>query len=173
MKAKIAYANIVPMDKDTLQHSSGQANLYEVAYLVSPAYSEEEAQNFQQTLKNLVQSSGGLIDQEGGVEKRRLAYPIKKMREAHLGSFRFLLSAEKIAEFDGKLKTSKEILRHLIVHTKRQPPRTIRTQVIRPQLVIDEPEISTKKPEAKPVEVKEPASDIAEIDKKLEEILGK
>lgn len=152
------------MDKDH--------NLYEVAYLVSPAYSEEEAQNFQQTIKNSVQSAGGFIDQEGGVEKRRLAYPIQKMREAHLGSFRFLLSGEKIAEIENKLKSGKEVLRHILVHTKRQPPRTIRTQVIRP-VTLDEPEISTRKPDARPVEAREPASDIAEIDKKLEEILGK
>ena len=151
---------------------SNEQNLYEVAYLVSPAYSEEEARNFQQTLKNLVQSKGGLIDQEGSVEKRRLAYPIKKMREAHLGSFRFLLSGEKLQEIDGKLTTSKEVMRHLIVHTKRQPPRIIRTQIIKP-MILDEPEISTKKPDAKPAEIRDPASDIAEIDKKLEEILGK
>ena len=164
LNLKYRRANIIPM--------SNEQNLYEAAYLISPAYSEEEARNFQQTLKNLVQSGGGFIDQEGGVEKRRLAYPIKKMREAHLGSFRFLLSGDKIAEIDGKLKTSKEVLRHLLVHTKRQPPRTIRTQVIKP-IILDEPEISTKKPDAKPAETREPASDIAEIDKKLEEILGK
>lgn len=153
------------MDKDH--------QLYEVAYLVSPAYSEEEAQNFQQTMKNLVQDAGGLIDQEGGVEKKRLAYPIKKMREAHLGSFRFLLSGEKLAEIDSKLKTSKEVLRHILVHTKRQPPRTIRTQILRPVAEQGEPEIAAKKEEIRQPEIKKPASDIAEIDKKLEEILGK
>ncbi|MDO8523381.1 MAG: 30S ribosomal protein S6 [bacterium] len=146
-------------------------NLYEVAYLVSPAYSEAEAQNFQQTLKNLVQSLGGLIDQEGEVFKRRLAYPIKKMREAYLGNFRFLLAGEKIAELENKLKTSKEVLRHLLVHTKRQPPRTIRSQVLKPSLIpqTDKP----KKTQKTETEHLEPASDIAEIDKKLEEILGK
>ena len=164
MKLKRACANIISMDKDH--------QLYEVAYLVSPAYSEEEAQNFQQTLKNLVQSAGGLIDQEGEVIKRRLAYPIKKMREAHLGNFRFLLSAEKIAELDNKLKTSKEVLRHLLVHTKRQPPRTIRTQALKPSLTLpaERPAKLYKTEETSP---QEPASDIAEIDKKLEEILGK
>lgn len=151
------------MDKDH--------QLYEVAYLVSPAYSVEEAQNFQQTLKNLVQDLGGLIDQEGEVAKKRLAYPVKKMREAYLGSFRFLLAGEKIAELDNKLKTSKEVLRHLLVHTKRQPPRTIRSQILKPSLIppADKPE-KVHKTENAPLE---PASDIAEIDKKLEEILGK
>ncbi len=151
------------MDKDH--------QLYEVAYLVSPAYSVEEAQNFQQTLKNLVQSLGGFIDQEGEIFKRRLAYPIKKMREAHLGSFRFLLAGEKISEVQDKLKNSKEVLRHILVHTKRQPPRTIRTQVLKPSFAAP-----TAKPE-KTLKIEpailEPAADIAEIDKKLEEILGK
>lgn len=151
------------MDKDH--------QLYEVAYLVSPAYSEEEAQNYQQTLKNLVQSAGGLVDQEGDVIKRRLAYPINKMHEAHLGSFRFLLSGEKIAELDNKLKSSKEVLRHLLIHTKRQPPRTIRSQILKPTL--STPSFSTDKVAKEEAAPMEPAADIAEIDKKLEEILGK
>ena len=151
-----------------------ERNLYEVAYLVSSAYSEEEAQNFQQTLKNLVQSAGGLIDQEGEVIKRRLAYPIQKMREAHLGSFRFLLSAEKIGELETKLKGSKEVLRHLIVHTKRQPPRAIRSQILRPSVFTPEFETAPKQEKKRvPAAPMEPAADIAEIDKKLEEILGK
>ena len=147
--------------------------LYEITFLVSPSYSEEEAQAFQQSLKNEVKSLGGLVDDEGGVLKRRLSYPIKKMSEAHVASFRFLLASEEIHELETKL-TVPQILRFLIVHTKRQPPRVARTPRIGkiiPERPVLEYNIKSA-PEAKQ-SVLEPAANIEEIDKKLEEILGK
>ena len=47
------------MDKDK--------QLYEIAYLITPSMSEEEAQNFHQTVKNEAQGMGALIDEEGRV----------------------------------------------------------------------------------------------------------
>src|SRR3989338_11408671 len=102
------------MDKDQ--------KLYEITYLISLAYSEEEAQAFQQSLKNEVKGLGGIVDDEGGILKRRLSYPIKKMPEAHVASFRFLLASEKIHALEAKLAVP-QVLRFLVVHTKRQPLR--------------------------------------------------
>lgn len=159
--------------------------LYEIACLTSPAYPEEEARAFQQSLKNEVQGLSGFIDPaaggEGGVTKRRLSHPIKKMTEAYLSSFRFLLSAEKISELKSKLNVP-QVLRFILVHTKPQPIRTYRPQGNT---------VHERKPEAAPQISEEPASpkqmppeqprltdgqataDIEEIDKRLEEILGK
>ena len=147
--------------------------LYEITFLVSPSYSEEEAQAFQQSLKNEVKSLGGLVDDEGGVLKRRLSYPIKKMSEAHVASFRFLLASEKIQELETKLAVP-QVLRFLVVNTKRQPPRVARAPRIG-KIIPEHPvlEYNAKSaPEAKQ-SVLEPAANIEEIDKKLEEILGK
>ncbi|QQG42494.1 MAG: 30S ribosomal protein S6 [Candidatus Giovannonibacteria bacterium] len=147
-------------------------NLYEIAYLVSPAYSAEEAQNFQQTVKNHVQALGGFIDHEGELLKRRLFYPIKKMAEAYAAGFRFTLGPEKIGELESRLKAP-QVLRSMIVHTKRQPARTFRPRIEkvsdaeRPKL---KHAIAVPKPEQPKLES---AADIEEIDKKLEEILGK
>ena len=150
--------------------------LYEITYLVSPAYSEEEAQVFQQSLKNAVKSFGGLIDDEGGVLKRRLSYQIKKMPEAYVASFRFLLSSDKISELETKLAVP-QILRFLIVHTKRQPPRVARAPRIG-KIIPERPALEyniKNAPQAPEIKqsILEPAANIEEIDKKLEEILGK
>ena len=154
------------MDKDK--------KLYEIAYLISPAYSEEEALDFQQSIKNHMQSLDGIIDHEGEVIKRRISYPINKMTEAFLASFRFLLESEKLAEFKSKLNAP-QVLRSLVINTKRQPARTYRPRVEK----ISEPEriIEFGSTLVKPVELKQvveqPAANIEEIDKRLEEILGK
>ena len=165
MSLKFRCVTIKPVDKDQ--------KLYEITYLVSPAYSEEEAQAFQQSLKNEVKDLGGLVDDEGGVLKRRLSYPIKKMPEAHVASFRFLLASEKIHGLEAKLAVP-QVLRFLVVHTKRQPPRVARAPRIG-KTILEHPvlEYNAKSaPEVKQPTL-EPAANIEEIDKKLEEILGK
>lgn len=142
-----------------------ELKLYEVAYLISPDYSEEEAQSFQQSLKNHVQSIGGLVEHEGSLAKRRLGYPIKNMWEAYLASFRFTLSPEKLDELKNKL-VSKEVLRSLVVQTKRLPPRPVRERPVKTSLA------TQTKPTLQTAPQQPPAS-IEEIDKRLEEILGK
>ncbi len=144
------------MDKDK--------QLYEIAYLIAPSMSEEEAQNFHQTIKNEAQGMGALLDDEGRVEKKRLRYPINKNIEAYLAYFRFTLESGKISELNSRIKNDKNILRHLAVKTKRHIQKTFSTRPFKPS---EKPkEIFTQKEET-------PAANIEEIDKKLEEILGK
>lgn len=157
--------------------SEGQVQLYEVAYLLSPALVLEEAQNFHQTIKNAVQDVGGLIEDDGEISRRRLSYAINKMNEAHLAHFKFMLQREKISEVKSKLSTT-QVLRFLIVQTKRLPPRPVRTRPIKfkPVAMPDQPsaeKFSIYQPSDKPAKEPVSAANVEEIDKKLEEILGK
>ena len=143
--------------------------LYEIAYLISPALEEERARDFHQDIKNKVQSLGGLVDHDGEVRKRRLSYPIQKMREAYLAHARLLLTTNIVSRVK-ELLASPSVLRSLVTHTERPlPPRPMRAHTIvaptetRESLVV-------AKPKSAPAPA--PATDIAEIDKKLEEILG-
>ena len=154
LNSKFSRVIIAPMDKSQ--------TLYEVAYLISPAYSEEEARSFHQSIKDGAQNAGGLIEHDGDVTKKRLAYPVKKMTEAYLASFLMLLDSDKLATLKSAL-ASKEVLRYMLSHGKRQPARLPYKPRLKPsQDVI-----------LKTSEDLQPASNIAEIDKKLEEILGK
>lgn len=147
------------MDKDI--------KLYEIAYLISPALTEDEARDFHQKRKNDVLELGGLIDHEGEIKKRRLSYPIKKMTEAFLAYFRIMLSRDN-AE---KLKKSFEqenILRSLFVETKRNPVRVPR---IKPATKPVAEETAAEKATTQEIKAADDAK-IEEIDKKLEEILG-
>ena|SRR3989344_9250058 len=144
------------MDKDK--------QLYEIAYLITPSMSEEEAQNFHQTVKNEAQGMGALIDEEGRVEKRRLRHLINKNTEAYLAYFRFTFESEKISDLELKIKANKNILRHLTIKTKRHIQKTFSTRPFKTSENLKE--TLTPKEEI-------PAANIEEIDKKLEEILGK
>jgi ribosomal protein S6 len=145
--------------------------LYEIAYLISQNLDLEGAQNFHQTIKNEVQGLGGLVDEEGMTSKRRLSYPIKKTREAYLAHFRFTLNPERINAFKVKLEDH-QILRSLIVHTKRAPITPLRPRIIKPKnsIAVESTGVGTPSPTNEPMA---PAANIEAIDKKLEEILGK
>ena len=148
-----------------------ETQLYEIAYLIKPSMAEEEARDFHQSIKNRTQELGGLIDHEGEVYKRRTSYPIKKTAEAYVAHFRVMLSRAQTKAL--KLLLEQEsILRFLIVRTKRILPRpvpigrtikTSRTETQQPQ--------QPKAPKIKAPPIDEDA--VREIDKKLEEILGK
>ncbi|MBI2020899.1 30S ribosomal protein S6 [Candidatus Giovannonibacteria bacterium] len=146
--------------------------LYELSYLISPALSEEEALNFHQKTKNSLLSYNGIIENDGNILKRKLSYPIKKMREAYFAHFRFLAPAEKITDFKNQLRNP-EILRSLIVETKNVPQNFIPREPKKPPetKIVEESPVAVKIP-AQTTEL-EPVSNIEEIDKKLEEILGK
>lgn len=135
--------------------------------MISPAKSEEEAKNFQDTLKNFLLSLGGLVEENGSVLKRRLYYPVKKVREAHFAHFKFLAEPEKLSELRKKLE-EKDVLRYLLIETKRIPQRIFKPRVFKAvpaEHVLQETKIEPK--------IAEPAANIEEIDKKLEELLGK
>lgn len=135
--------------------------------MISPAKSEEEARNFQDALKNFLLNLGGLIEENGSVLKRRLYYPIKKVREAHFAHFKFLAEPEKLSELRKQLE-EKDVLRYLLIETKRIPQRIFKPRVFKAvpaEQVLQETKIEPK--------IAEPATNIEEIDKKLEELLGK
>ena len=115
--------------------------------------SEEEAINNLDSLKKSVEENGGMNLEESRSFKRRLAYPLGKIREAFSGSIKFFLKPDAIKNLEEFLKRENNIIRYLITVSRRQtnkPPQ--------PKKIRRVAEISN--------------SDIREIDKKLEEILG-
>lgn len=145
-----------------------EAKLYEIAYLISPALSENEARDFHQEIKSKIQSLGGLIDHDGEIKKRRLSYAINKMREAYLAHARLLLSSDVVNKVKALLIHT-SVLRSLLVHTERPlPPRPMRPHTIATPKDTREPVAAKPKSES----VAASPANIEEIDKKLEEILG-
>ena len=147
-----------------------QKQLYEVGYIINRSFAEEEVLNFHQIVKNDALALGAIMDDEGRTEKRYLSYPIKKQKEAYLAYFIFYMDKEKIKALETKLKERSEILRFLIIKTSRPPQRIISTRPFKLQNEEEKTQFGIV-PKIKEQEI--PATDIKEIDRKLEEILGK
>ena len=152
------------------------AQLYELGFTISPSLTEEEAKEFHQKIKGEAQVLGAFIDEEGSIEKRRLSYPIKKVREAYFGFFKFIFSPQKFADLKTKMNVP-NVLRFLLIKTRRAPQRQISTRPMKmADATLNQTENSeyqqTVKKTQKSIDIAPPVN-IEEIDKKLEEILGK
>jgi small subunit ribosomal protein S6 len=126
-------------------------NFYELNYLISAELSIEEIKNLQEKINSFLREEGGEIEKSGLPIKKKLAYPIKKKNEAYFGNLDFYLSPEKLENFEKKIKKEEKILRYLILKKKV------------------EKKVEIPKPKIK----KEKKVELKEIEKKLEEILGK
>jgi len=130
--------------------------LYELTYLISPELSESELKSLNEKINSLIQKEKGVLNEAKMPMKKKLAYPIKKQREAFLINLSFYFQAEKLGSLEKELKSEKKILRYLILARPKSKIAKVRK---RPAKVI--PKIPAKE---KKVELKE-------IEKKLEEIL--
>lgn len=149
---------------------------YEIAYLISPEVSDEEVFGEAGKITTAIQDASGLIDRIEEPKKRRLAFMIKKFRNGFFGWTTFSMAPEKLAEFKKAIDTSaKTIFRYLITETPKLRAVTQKYPrlVARPK-ISDAPkryEYAIKQPVA-PAGAEEKMN-IEELDKKLEEILGK
>jgi len=126
--------------------------LYEIAYVLK-GEGEENAVNNLDSLKKYIEGRNGMNLEESRPQKRRLAYSLGKEREAFLGTIRCYLKPGDIKDLEDFLRHENNILRYLVTVSKRHADKPSRPKKIRRI-------------------VEKSNSDIKEIDKKLEEILG-
>jgi len=131
--------------------------LYELTYLISPEFSEEELKSLNEKINSLIQKGTGVLNEVKLPIKKKLAYPIKKQREDFLINLSFYFEPEKLGSLEKELKSEKKILRYLILAKPKIKIAKVRK---RPTKVISK------------IPVKEKKVGLKEIEKKLEEILG-
>lgn len=135
--------------------------IYEINYLTSPDFSEEEMIAFQEKINNWIQEEKGILGEIVKPVKKILAYPIKKTVQAYLGSINFQLNANKLISIEKKIKAEGKIIRYLILAKKPLKPLKARRRI-------------TKKfisPIAKTETPKKEKAELESIEQKLEEIL--
>ncbi len=94
-------------------------NQYELLYIVSNHYTDEEISKISEQISGEVTAVGGTIISSRSIGKIRLAYPIKKQRHGTYLLVHFDAESSVIATLNRKLTLTDEILRHVI--TSRHP----------------------------------------------------
>lgn len=139
--------------------------MYELTYIINPNLSENELAAQVDKVRGFIDQAGGKVKDEKILEKKRLAYPIKKQNFGFYVTINFEMLPENVAELERQIRFEPQILRHLLI-AEEMVRKTYRVP-------------SSRQPKAKPTEIfKRPISEAAskkieieEIDKKLEELL--
>lgn len=87
--------------------------VYEFAFLLNGRLSETDAAALFDKLENIFSDFGAKTIKKSNLERKPLAYPIKKEGEAYFGYFHLELDPEKVAEIKEKFRYENGILRHL------------------------------------------------------------
>lgn len=147
---------------------------YELAYLLSPAIAEEEVLTWSGKIAKIIEDSKGLVRHQEIPKKRRLTYLINKEGTAYFGWVTFSMASDLVASLDKKLKMAENTLRHMIVEEVEIPVQPLRIFAPRPAPVPQRPRPGITPPApAEAAKQPEEKLDLEELDKKLEEILGK
>jgi len=88
---------------------------YELIYIVRPDVEEEALEEISKKVDQVVTSNGGQVTEVKRWGKRRLAYPIQKLKEGYYVLNRIQLEPQMLKEVERSLTLSEEIIRYLIV----------------------------------------------------------
>jgi len=145
-------------------------NHYELLYIVSGNYAEEELVPIKEKVGELIKKFEGEITFEDSHGKKKLAYPIAKNFVGYYLLFEFYLPGEKLVDLNRNLKLTKEIMRHLIVS---KAFKSVSEKAAEKKAAEDRTEVAEEKAEEKEKE-KEKDKDkikLEDLDQKLDEIL--
>jgi len=99
---------------------------YEVIVVYDPALSEEAVEGEIERVKGLITKEGGQVQDLQKWGKKRLAYEVKKKREAVYVLCRFAAPPSALKELERNLKITEAVLRYLSVRVEE--PRTPRLE---------------------------------------------
>ena len=88
---------------------------YEVVFIVRPDVDEQGLAAAVDRVKSLMTDGGGQVTEVNALGRRRLAYPINKIREGQYVFIRAQLPAQRIGELERDLRLNEQVLRFLIV----------------------------------------------------------
>jgi small subunit ribosomal protein S6 len=88
---------------------------YELMVLITPEMAEDAVAPFLERVGGWISDRGGEIEKLNPWGKRRLAYPIKRHRDAYYAVYNFKARPDAIAGLENSLRISEDVLRHLVV----------------------------------------------------------
>lgn len=155
------------------KNKSLEATHYELLFIVSNEYSEDELSVVREKIKKIVTDNDGTITHEEDWGKKALSYPIKHFNHGYYTLFEFDALREKVEKIDQLLKIDHEILRHLVTSAQKESTEE-KEQKEKARIMRNEKEAKEK--EEKEKEVKEAKTekkkvDLKDLDNKLDKIL--
>ncbi len=152
---------------------------YEMLYIISNKYTEEETKTIAKKVKEMLEKEGGEITYEEEWGKRKLAYPIEHFNYGYYNLVEFDLEAAKIEKINNAMRIMKEVLRHVIVKKQKRTLEEIKKEKEKREKAVQQlkekeqsEKIEEKTEEVKKKETKEKKKiDLKQLDEKLDKLL--
>ncbi|MEK7506495.1 MAG: 30S ribosomal protein S6 [Patescibacteria group bacterium] len=141
---------------------------YELAYHLNPDIEETEIKTRAEELEAVITQSGALILTVREPKRKHLSYPLHHKKYAYFGVLDFSAGPETLEKINVQLKFQNSLLRYLLIK-KEQADKELRVlggERPRPKMRTHEPSVpgrETPAPEVKP----------EQMEKEIEEVLGK
>jgi small subunit ribosomal protein S6 len=149
---------------------------YEMLYIVSGKFTEEEAPKAVERVGELIKKQGAKETYSEVWKKKKFCYPINHENYGYYFLVEFDCDAESVQSIDKEMRMSTDIVRHMIVAKQKLSQEEIAAQKQKEQARVDE-EIEAKKQEIKEAEKEEEkpktkkVKDLTDLDDKLDKIL--
>jgi small subunit ribosomal protein S6 len=88
---------------------------YELAVVISPDITDEEAPEAYERVRQMVTSRGGEVINEDVWGRKKLAYPNGKHLEGNYVFTDIKLPPERVRDLESGLQISEEVLRHMLI----------------------------------------------------------
>lgn len=142
---------------------------YELLYLISNKFSEDELAPIAEKISSAIKNNGGNITYSEEWGKKRLAYPIAGFRHGYYNLVEFDLTGENLEKVDRVIRMMSEILRHQVVKKRVKTKEEIeRDKKIAEKIAAKN--IESDK-EQKEKEKDKDKVDLKDLDEKLDKIL--
>ena len=89
-------------------------NKYESVIIINPSVEEEGIKNLIKTYTDLI-NKNGKVEKVDELGKKKLAYEIKKNKEAYYVVFTFESAPESIAELERNYRITDEVIKFIVV----------------------------------------------------------
>ena len=90
---------------------------YEIALVIRSAVDEDNQAAIIERLSQILTADGGQVDNVEDWGLRRLAFPIKKVKQGYYYFIQGQFASSVLPELDRVIKLSRDILRHMVVRT--------------------------------------------------------
>src|SRR5438093_252869 len=89
---------------------------YELMYIIGNNVSDDEVPKVSEEVKKYIETAGGIMEKHEELGKKKLAYPVKKTRNAFYVLDNFSAPTDKIEEIDHRIRTYQNIIRYMMIN---------------------------------------------------------
>lgn len=108
---------------------------YELLYIVSNKYTEEEIKPICGNVDALIAKYGGTVTYSEDWGKKKLAYPIQHFGHGYYFLVEFDMPSRNVNGLNNELRLSSELLRHVIVSIKKRTLEEIKAEKVKAEKI--------------------------------------